>query len=473
MPEFPLGGKSKNYNSKKSREQAVNMIIQTNQDGSFSSVDRAEGLSIFASGMEPPVRSNLLVNNNFIYVVSGAILYRINTSGAITSIGSVGGDGRALLKANAIPGDSEIVILNGSGAGYIYSVALGLLAIADTNFFLSSSVTVLNERFWLARDGRNEIFGSDLSDGSTYNPLTFAAAEESPDEIKAVISKKSNIYLIGTRTMETWQSINDTFVPIRRITGASKEWGILAIDSLADINDNFAFLANDRTVRLYRGNELTEISDLDFTLKVKGNGTLQYPGFKTVDDAYGFFVNGPVHSTYYLTFPTEGWTWGYDLKTGLSHIRKSESLDYWRVNSATIFGARIICGDNIEGKLWILDPSNKTEGNQPMRASVTSQFISSERDMTIPLIEIDMEVAGTNDPLLDPKMIVSYTKDGGNTWKNKGHVSIGKFGEHRKRVPLRHFGRLVRNKDFGIRLEVTDAVNVRFYGAKFTPEISA
>ncbi|MEE8208132.1 MAG: hypothetical protein V3T88_04145, partial [Nitrosomonadaceae bacterium] len=316
MAELPLGGKEKDFDSKKSRGRIINLIPEGDKEGGYKTVKRAEGLTTFASGMEAPVRSNPLVNGGFIYVVSGTKFYRVTSAGVPTSLGTVNGAGRAKLAANAIPGDSEIVILNGSGVGYIYSVALGLILISDSDFFPSSSVTVLNERFWFVRDDRNEVFGSDVSDGTSYNPLTFAAAEESPDLTVAVIAKKSAIFILGEKTTEYWQAIDDTPVPIRRVNGASKEWGIIAVDSLADVNDFFAFLANDRTVKLMKGSELIEISDLDFTLRVKGNGTATFPGFDTVDDAFGFFVNGPVHSTYYLTFPTEGFTWGYDLSTG-------------------------------------------------------------------------------------------------------------------------------------------------------------
>jgi len=462
--------REKDYGSKKSRGRLINLIPQVNGDGTYISTKRAEGLTLFATGMEAPVRSNLLVNGGYIYVVSGTKFYRIDSAGSVTNLGTVNGAGRAKLAANAIPGDSQIAILNGSGVGYIYSVALGLVVISDPDFYPSSSVTVLNERFWFVRDGTNEFFGSDVSDGTSYNALTFAAAEESPDLMKAIISKKSALFNIGESTIEYWKSINDVTLPVRRVNGGSKEWGILAPDSLADVNDYFAFLADDRTVRMMKGTELVDISDLDFKLKVKGNGSTEFPGFTTLDDAIGFFVDGPVHSIYYITFPSEGWTWGYDINTGLTHTRESEGLGYWRANSAVQFGTKIICGDIVDGKLWTLDPSNRTENDSIFRTTLISEFISNERDMIIQTIELDMEVAKTSDPSADPKMMVYYTKDGGNTWIRKSDVSLGKYGNHRARVPLRQFGRLVRNKDFGIRLEVTDAVDVQYYGAKFTPE---
>lgn len=470
MAKFPLGGTNQDYDSKKSRAKVVNLIPEGS--GEFKSARRAEGLTDFATLTLGPVRSNLLVNDGYVYVVSGANLYRVNTSGTVSDLGAVNGSGRAYLEANSVPSDSQILILNGSGSGYIYTNAAGIVQITDADFFSSASPpSILNERFWLARDGTNEFFGSDVSNGTAYNPLTFASAEESPDQVQAIKAKKSALWVIGSETTEYFQTYNDLILPLRQVKGGTKEWGILAKDSLSDVNDYFAFLANDRTVRMVQGTQLVEISDLTFNLKINGNGTLTEPGFDTVDDAIGFFVDGPVHSTYYLTFPTEKVTWGYDLKTGLSHFRESEGLGLWRINSAVKFGDRIICGDSIEGKLWILDPDKKTEGTEILRTRLVTPTISYERDITIPLIEIDMEVAQTTDPTADPKMIVYYTKDGGNTYINKGHISLGKFGEHRKRVPLRRFGRLPRGKDFGLKLEVTDPVGVRFYGADIYPEV--
>lgn len=471
MVDLALGGQEADYDSKKSRSKIVNLIPEGDRKTGYKSVKRVDGLTLFSTISDAPVRSDLLVNDNFIYVVVGINLYRVNMAGTAVDLGSVGGSGRAKLMANSVPGDSQILILNGSGDGYIYDNANGLVIISDPDFFNSTSVTILNERFWLTRDGTNEFFGSDISDGTSYNPLTFGSAEEAPDDIIATIAKKSALWNIGSRTTEYWQTFTDPILPLRQVKGSTKEWGIIAKDSLAEVNDYFAFLADDRTVHMMQGTRLVEISDLDFNLKIKGNGTAAFPGFSTVDDAIGFFVNGPVHSIYYLTFPTEGYTWGYDINTGLSHIRESDGLGRWRVNGAVKFGAKIICGDSVTGKLWILDPDNRTEDDEILRTKLITDFISFEKNITIPLIEIDMEVAQTTDPESDPKMMVYFTKDGGNTWVNKGHISLGNYGEHKTRVPLRNFGRLVRNKDFGLKLEVTDPIGVQFYGAKIHPEV--
>ena len=119
---------------------------------------------------------------------------------------------------------------------------------------------------------------------------------------------------------------------------------------------------------MMQGTQLIEISDLEFQLKIKG--------FTTIIDAYGFFVDGPVHSIYYITFPTEGYTRGFDTKTGMSHTRKSEGYDYWRVNGAVKFGTKIICGDSLTGQLWELDGTNKTENGGILRTKIVTPSVS-------------------------------------------------------------------------------------------------
>ena len=470
--KFPLGGQSKNFNSKKSRAEIINLIAEADKGGDYKAVRKAEGLTEFAVLGLQPVRSDPLVNAGFMYVVGGSTLYRVNLAGTVETLGVVGGSGRAKIKANSIPGDSQILVLNGSGAGYVYTNAAGLVAITDVDFFSSSSVTVLEERFWFARDGTNEFFGSDLSNGTSYNPLTFGSADESPDNVGAVVAKKSALWVLGSATCQYLQTFNDPTFPLRNVKGASKEWGILNVDTLAEINDFFAFFADDRTVQLVQGTQLIEISDLDFELKVKGDGTLANPGFAVVDDAYGFFVEGPVRSIYYLTFPTEGYTWGYDVKTGMSHQRSSEGLGYWRVSGSSKFGTKIICGDAITGQLWELDQSNRTENGGILRTTLVTPSISLPKNMTISLIELDMEVALTDDPNDDPTLIVQYTKDGGNNWISKAPISLGAYGNHRARVPLRQFGRLVRHKDFALKLITTGAFDVKYYGAEMDAEVS-
>ncbi len=462
MANIPLGGSGANFDSKKSRAMLINMIAEADKDQNYSSIKRCDGLTSFSTALGA-ARSNILVNGAYAYFISDTDAYRVSKSGVSESLGAIGGAGFGQVLSNSVPNNNQILFLNGDGEGWIYDSA-GLTQITDADFFPTTSGTVLNERFWFIRDGTNEFFASDVSNGFSYNPLSFASAEESPDFGKSIIAKKSSLWVIGDQTMEFWQSFDDVVLPIRKVRGSTIERGIQAKSSLAEAGEFFAFLADDLTVRLISGNTATVISDLNFNLRVRGNGTATSPGFSVTDDAIGFFVDSPTHKIYYITFPSENYTWGYDLTTGLTHTRESNNIGYWRINSANIFNGKILVGDRVSSSMWLLDPAAKTEGGEVLRSTYRSTGISFEYDITIPKIEIDMEVGQIEDPTVSPQLMVRYTKDGGYNWINHSDISLGNQGNYRKRVVMRNFGRLVRHKDFAIELIVTDPVRVQIYG---------
>jgi hypothetical protein len=439
------------------------MIAEGNKDGSYKTVKRCDGLTNISNALGE-MRSNILVNGGYSYFISGANLYRMDINMVSTSLGAVGGLDQGQILSNSVPGNNQILVLNGSGDGYIYNNS-GLVQITDPDFYPTTSGTVLNERFWFVRDGTNEFFASDISDGFSYNPLSFASAEESPDNCVSIIAKRSSLWILNSTTTEFWQSYDDPTLPVRKVRSSTLERGIRAPRSLAELGEYFIFLADDLTVRLVQGNSMSTISDLEFNLKVRGNGTTTSPGFTATEDAIGFFVDSPTHKIYYITFPSEGYTWGYDLSTGMSHIRKTESSNSWRARYSAVFDDKVIMGDSSTNDIWLLDPDAKTEGGAIMRCSILTPGISFDTNVTIPLIELDLEVGQVEDPSISPKVMIVYTKDGGYTWVNHSDLSIGTKGDYRKRVPMRNFGRLVRGKDFAIELVVTDPVRFQVYGA--------
>ncbi len=467
LQQIPLGGAGKNYNSKKSRELISNLLAEGNADGTYRTVKDAAGLTeVTDQSASGATRSNLFINSGFMYAVIGDRLFRFDAFFVATNLGLVGGAApiRARIFANSVPGDNQIFILNGIGQGFVFTNGAGLVQVVDPDFFATVAGDVLSERGWFVREDTNEVFGSNISNFNAYDPLTFLSAESNPDNVRQLIAKKSALWVLGSRSVEYFQRITDVTVPLRSVIGASKERGIAAVDSLAEAGERFCWFADDNTVRMIEGQQMTKISDLEFELLVRGDGTPNFPGFTVTDDAFGFFVDGPVHKIYYLTFPTEGYTWGYDLATGMTHERASEGLGHWRIGSATLFNNKLYGGDILNGKIYEMDQGNKTEDGAIMKRVLVTPPISALVDWTLPLLELEMEVGQVTDPTLEPVMLVEYTKDGGNNYVSHQPVSLGNFGELRKRVPMRQFGRIVRHADFALRLTITDDVRVQFYG---------
>lgn len=461
---IPLGGADKDYNSIRSRQGIVNMLAEADKGGTYRTVKDCPGLTGFAT-TPGAGRSNLFVNSGSMYAICGQDLIRCDRYGNVSNLGFVGGGtARGFIQANSLPGDNQIQVLNGIGEGYVYTNAGGLTKITDPDFLSTVSGTVLNERGIYARRDTNEFFLSEIGDFLAYNAASFGSAEQNPDPLIAAISKGSACWFLGGKTVEYWQSIDNATLPLRVVQGATTLRGIAAVNSLAEAGERFCWFADDNTIRVINaaGNAMDKISDLDFELKVRGDGTPDFPGFAVTGDAIGFFVDGPVHKIFYLTFPTEGLTWGYDFTTGLEHQRKSEGLDYWRVGAAALFNNKLYGLDIVDGFIYELDQNAKDEAGTIMRREITTPSISSPKDWTLPYIELDMEVGQIQDNT-EPYIVCEYSKDGGYTWVTWGRQSLGKRGNYRRRVPFRRFGRVPRHKDFILRFWVTDPVRVQMY----------
>lgn len=464
--QIPIALRAGDYGSIKDRGQLVNLIAETNKAQDYITARRTEGLTLYTSSPnDEPLRCNPHENGGYIYYVAGENLYRfLPPSGAAALVGAVGGSGRAMISSNSVPGANQILILNGAGAGYIYASSV-LTQITDPDFYSTTCVTILNERFWFPRDGTNEFFASDIADGSAYNPLSFATAEWKPDNARITVSKKSALWIVGGGTAEFWQSIDDTLLPVRAVRGASLDIGILADGSFAELDDYFAFLADNSNVVLITGTEMSYISDLEFTNKIRGDGTLQNPGFtdQQIQECIGFFVDTPQHKVYYLNFPSANYTWGYDLMTGLTLTRSSAGGIAWRGIYSITYQNRVYVGDRINGSIWLFDPDAKTEGEDIQPVTMVTPSISFKQDAFISAITVEMEVGVGETPDSNPQMIVYSSKNGGKKWILHSHIPLGGWGKDQTSVRIRNFGRLPRNKDFKLKFIIADPVRVQFY----------
>lgn len=460
---WPIGGFDLNLNSKQSRAKAINCYVEA--EGEYYSVKGTAGLTEFVDTTESYIRSDFVYANGLLYFVAGFDLYSCDRVGNLSNLGTVGGAGRCEIEANNIPGDSQIAIINGNGQCYIYQPSEGLDLVVDADFYQASYVTVFLERFWFPRDGTNQFFGSAVSDGTDYPTGTIATAETAPDNVVATIAHKGALYVVGEKNTEYWQSISDATLPVRPARGAVFERGCAAVRSIRKTSDSFCFFADDYTVQMISGSNMSKISNLAFELEVRGDGTYRNQGYSKVDDAFAFYVDSTSHKVYYITFPTEGVTWGYDLINGLWHKRKSSGLDYWQVNSAINAFGKVIVGSSADGKLYYLDNAAYTEDGSTITRTLVMPSMSWQKDVIINSVEIDMETGVGLESGANPLIAVRYSSDGGNNWTEHSSVSVGTVGDYSRRVVIQQLGRVVRNRDFMIELTHTAPVEFRIYRA--------
>lgn len=467
MPEvrIPIGGYDGDLDSIKSRVAAVNMYFE--QSEGYMTLRGCDGLESAVTLELSPLRSNFEISRGGnLYMVGGGNLYQIEPDLTVTDLGFVGGNSTAQILTNGVPGDNQLLILNGAGAGYTYDSS-GLARVTDSNFPTCYRGAVLNEIFWVVVDNSNQLRGSAVSDGTTWPVNRVATAEESPDKLINLKAKGSKLYLMGERTVESWVASSDVNVPIRVQKGATIERGILAPWSAAETSGIIAWLADDKDVLAIVNGQVQKISDLDLEQRLKGNGTAAQPTPATVKDAYGFFEDGPMHKIYHLSFPTAGFTWSYDFRTGKTHTRESNGK-IWRIRDCIAWNEGVYGADRTTGQIWKFSQSSRTEGSDEIIRLVRFPPVSNDKTINIDRIELEMEVGQVTG---DSEMTVRYTKNGGNTWVSWGNINLGALGSYDRRVVMRQFGQLVKHKNFVLELRVSDPVRFQLYSAYMFAEV--
>lgn len=473
---IPLGGVSRDYNSRKGRPRSLNGYIETNKDRTFIRHRRAPGLTNPIAVGLGPIRAMYRLKD-WVYVVSRDKLYRYNATGTVQELGVVGGS-TELAKINANGTDVNQVIVISEGNGYLYDDTSGFQQITDPDFDADLHVASLNQIFWVNKPDSNVFIGSLVADGTDWPATRFASAEQSPDQVIGLAATKTNLWVFGAETVEYWQTdTTNATLPLRPVAGATIERGVGSKRSIAQFQDQIFWLADDYTVWKIEGNSARKISDLNLEYAIRGEGYGTNRGYIGPQFAEGFFIDHPVHKLYVLTFPQDQATWVYDASTDEWHERESAGLTRWRGRESVLAFGKNFVGDYRDGTVWEFSDSVFDEDGETLKYQLTTpSFSNSEADVYISEVELTMEVGVGDIDAVDafgvlksepitPLLQLEYSKDGGVTWRHvsEGDLSIGQIGDRDIKVIARDINELRRGFNLVFRITITDKVPVVLY----------
>lgn len=411
----------------------------------------APGLTAFATCGTGPVRG-MHVMGGMLYVVSGAFLYSVTSTGTVTNLGgSIGGTAPVSMADNG----TQLCIVNGVN-GYIYSVALGFVVISDTNFHAANVVTFFDNVFVFNWSGTNKFFISNTLDGTTYNGLAFGSAEVTSANLLSVVNQQETLLLFSTDHTETWYDAGAVNLPFLRVDGATIERGCAGSLTTVKEDNSVFFLGND--LIFYR---------LNLTQPVRVSTHAIEDAWQTytvVSDAFAFSYTFEGHKFVVVTFPTANKSWVYDISTSLWHERESLDLNNrnygrWRGNCYANCYNRGLIGDEFSGIVGYLDAGIFTEFGNLMRAIMVSPPLHEDRKRVfVSRFELDVEtgVGLTTGQGSDPQIMLDWSKDGGRTFSGlQIWHSIGKIGAYLTRL---RWLRLGQARQWYFRIIITDPI---------------
>lgn len=459
---FGLGVQSRSRAVANARLQ--NVYVENRPAGEKSDVVAygIPGLDLFSDAGDTPWRGLIQVETtDFFYGVHRGTLYKVDNTGTKTSLGSLNtSSGRVGMTHN---GD-VILIVDGTN-GYTYKISTTTFAeVTDSDFLDSAKTCTWLDQLFIVEDG--DQFATS-PDGAAWDSTERAAAESSPDGIVRVLADHGELNILGAISTEFWvttPAVDFAFQPLKSNTA---EWGCAATWSVCKANDSVIFLGKNRDgqVSVVRLNgyvpQVISTPDIDHIIN----------SYSSVSDATGLAYKVGGHPFYQINFPVADASWLFDALSGRWTAIKSEGMGRHKAEIGIQYLARTIVADSSNGRLYKINPETYTENGDDIEVELISENVRLPDGERFPIdrLRLDMEtgvglVTGQGSI---PQVMLSVSRDGGNTWGSEVWANIGQIGRYRTRVEWRRLG---TSDQWTFKIRCTDPVKKVFLSASINPE---
>lgn len=455
MAEFPFIGESYQLRSPNMDSQrSLNLFLTKSEtqtqaypkgtSKSMMSLQVTPGKVLFAALPDTPIRGEGQVLGRA-FAVAGYGLYEVFSNGSYVLRGTMLTNAGIVSIAN---NGFQLCIVDGTiTGGYILTLATNAFAQITNPYFLGANTVCFIDGYFMFNKPNSGIYYlSNLYDGLTGDPLAFATAEGSPDNLIAVKPLHKEVWLFGTNTIQVVTNTGGTF-PFTPNASGYIEYGCIAYGSIAHTANTLLWLGNDDegagVVWMATGYQPQRISTYAVEFAIQG--------YTTISDAVGYTYQEDGHYFYCLNFTTANTTWVYDIGMGLWHERAffvPSRGQYERDRGQThmyAFGKHLV-GDYANGNIYQQSLGIYQDNGNPIRWMRTAPHIADDLEYIYhSRIQIDMETGtglitgGIQD--VNPQVMLSWSDDGGHVYSNEYLMDVGRIGNYKTRCYRNRLGR--------------------------------
>lgn len=365
-----------------------------------------------------------------LWTVSGGILHEIDTNGTISNRGAVA------------TGDASICGNNGNicvAAGGTYYVWDGTALQTPTGgaFSAIGSVCFLAQQTIRTEQGGRRFDWTGVADPTSLDPLDFATAEGTDDDILRGVALNGALLLLKQKAIEIWTPTSTGFEPISL---GVIETGLLGYDLIAQYENGLIFVGHDGIVYRMAGTAPEPIS---------------FPAVET-----DISQSKPTHCFYYEEeghkFPAIRFSdrpaWVFDNSTGEWH-RRAYGTDHaaWPVVHSASLGRTWYVADEF-GDIHKMGRFN-ADTDVPLRRTAVSRTLEAQ----ISISELRL-FGNVGQIAAEPEIMVRMSKNYGMTWGAERWVRMGALGEYLRRLRLQGLGWA---EQWTMEVSVTDPVDVQ------------
>lgn len=407
------------------------------------------GMLLFASIDAGPGRGSIYLDDlNCAYIVNPTSVRKVTfdgTTATVTRIGTIPGTDVVQMSRNQAD-PVQISIHTERGEFYIENDVVKRVTDDDLPDAISQDhaggYTVYgidDRRFFLsALNACDDISSND-----------YATAEQSADPLVRVKADGGDLFLFKHKTVEPWRNTGNADFPFEPMPAVIRK-GLAAANAVAELDNTLAWPTNDNLVVRLNGSQAQRISDHGIERKIEGDTSRS--------SILGFSHSFEGHSFYTLT--GSDWSRSYDAATKVWHSRESYR-GKWRARFPFSAWGKTIVQDELTGNLYTLDKNTHAEGSDPLVWGMDTPVVHAfPNGGVIDAVHIDINTGVGLLPSTaqgySPKLMFSWSTDGGATFKGNRELSLGAWGD-RVRVTTRRLGRF-GPKGVIFRLRISDPV---------------
>lgn len=417
----------------------INLVTEQETSEELPSLLSRPGLQLEGTTMGAGPVTSLFQSDG---AVSGA-LFGISNGKAYegaTELGDVAGTGHT-----NIVGFAELVFFNAGTSIYSYDGSV-YSQIAFPDDADVRAIAVGASRLIAIKDNSGTFYWSDVLTDNV-DPLSFATAENSPDNLKDLLYFGDKLLLFGSDTVEFWSNSGDADAPFIPTIGFVYPRGIRNTGACTVLGSGFAWVTDLNQICL--NDPETVISNPDLCSKIRDSSVVKL---------WTFVIDGME----FLALRLDTKTYVYNTKTQLW----SEFVSYGQSNWVCQCATQESFGLSTSGAIAAWDYVNYTDfdGDLERRFRAWAPIVEGN----IPLNSTHLRTAPGLTPYLtgdlaNPHIELRLSKDGGFTWTSWLPRSLGQAGQYRKTVRWNSLGSYGYP---GVLLEfrVTDAVPFRMSG---------
>lgn len=422
MPELPV----------------INMFAEQYDTEQSPVLQSREGLKTISALDTGPIRaiySEDGVLGGALFVLSGSTVYADDVA-----IGTITGSGPAFISGF----ENRVFICAGTDIYEYDGTTFKTCTLPDT--FSVSAISIGTDRLIYIDKGTGHFYWSDvLSD--TLETLSFATAEQAPDNLLDLMFIGDTLVLFGSSSVEFWPaSSSNPNLPWTPLIGRTYQEGIRGTGCATRFQNTFAWITNHNQVCVGSADKVVSNTTLDERLAGSTSASLWH-----------FFYKG----IQFLAVRLDTETWVFSDGSGQWSVFESYGEGNWipQCYNSNVFGSAV------DGRLIEWSGTYDDFGDILERRFRAGQAITND---TVPAFNITLRANAGHTSYLtgtyaNPTISLRTSKDGGYEWAEWRSISLGVNGKYRQMIrwtSLGYFGYPAILVEF----RVTDPVPFRVSG---------